>query len=164
MQRSTQIALLVVVAVLVSAVAGYVGGRIGSSSSSGQASSEENLLAGMQARGELRVGVAPDPLSLVQANGTWTGPDLVPLEDLATTMKVKFTPVETSWDNMVAGLQASQYDFAADLEATTARALSNSVLDSGLGHTRSLRRAIYDPIQDIAGSPGCEPAGPRGDR
>lgn len=102
MQRSTRIALLIVVAVLVSAVAGFVGGRLGSPTSSTQANSSENLIQEMRDRGELRVGVAPDPLSLVEANGTWTGPDLVPLEDLATTMKVKFTPVATSWDNMVA--------------------------------------------------------------
>ncbi len=127
MQRSTRIALLALIAVVVAGAAGYLGGRLAptsSSPSSSQAAATENLIQEIQSSGQLRVGVATDPPSMMQVNGQWTGADLVPLQDLATALKVKFVPVATTFGNMVAGLQARQFDFGADLEATTVRAIS----------------------------------------
>lgn len=76
-------------------------------------------------RGELRVGCAEaSPAITVQSDGTCTGPDLLPLQAVAETLDVEFVTVATTWQNIIAGLQAGQYDIAADLDQTIERTLS----------------------------------------
>jgi polar amino acid transport system substrate-binding protein len=57
-------------------------------------------------------------------DGTLGGPNLIPLQELATELGVKLTPVPADWSNIVAGLQADRYDFAANLDATVERSLA----------------------------------------
>ena len=61
---------------------------------------------------------------MVAADGTCKGPDLIPMQDLADQLGVKMTTVATSWQSIVAGLQADRYDVAADLDQTVERGLS----------------------------------------
>lgn len=130
MQRSTVIALIVVVAAAVSIGFGYLGASIHGSKSSSSGDSGFNLLNQIQKSGQITVAVSADAPSVFESNGKWTGPGLVPLQDLADTLKVKLVAVPTPWANMVAGLQANRFDFAADLEATTQRAASIQFTDA----------------------------------
>lgn len=83
------------------------------------------FLKDIQARGVLRVGCAQSPPTIYQnPDGSWAGPDLLPLQRLADILHVKFETVGTTWQNMVTGLEAGKYDFAADLDATGERALA----------------------------------------
>ncbi|AGU52505.1 putative ABC transporter, amino-acid-binding protein [Variovorax paradoxus B4] len=73
--------------------------------------------------GELRIGVAPgDPWYFRDpASGTWTGLGVMLGEQVAKEMGVKMTPVETTWGNSVAALQAGQIDAMFVLDATEER-------------------------------------------
>ena len=123
--------ILSVLGVLVLAVGGgYVGSTLtgGGGQSAAAATSDYSsatFLDGIKERGELRVGVAENPpMSGTQADGTLGGPNVVPLRELAEALGVDFTPVAADWSNIVAGLQAGRYDFAADLSPTTERSLA----------------------------------------
>jgi polar amino acid transport system substrate-binding protein len=79
----------------------------------------------IKASGQLRVGCADSPPTIVvTADGQCSGPDLIPVQDLASELGVKMVPVATSWQSIVAGLQADRYDVAADLDQTVERGLS----------------------------------------
>ncbi len=81
-------------------------------------------------RGERRVGVAIAPLMTVkQADGKLGGPNIIPLQELAKELGVKLVPVPAEWKNIVAGLQADRYDFAANLDHTVERALAIQFTD-----------------------------------
>jgi len=123
-----------VVGVLVLAcLAGYFGGKVGSDGDSTQtvASSGDSAKASwvdkIKKAGVLRVGCADAPPTIiVKTAGTCTGADLVPLESLADDLGVKIKTVATTWQNIVAGLQADKYDVAADLDQTVERSLAIS--------------------------------------
>jgi polar amino acid transport system substrate-binding protein len=75
---------------------------------------------------ELRIGVTSgepwfykDPTS-----GAWSGIGFAAGQAIAGALDVKLTPVETSWSNAVAGLQADQFDVMFVLDATPQRALA----------------------------------------
>jgi len=75
---------------------------------------------------ELRIGVTSgepwfykDP-----ASGAWSGIGFAAGQAIAAALDVKLTPVETSWSNAVAGLQADQFDVMFVLDATPQRALA----------------------------------------
>jgi ABC-type amino acid transport substrate-binding protein len=109
---------------LVALLAGILGGRLGGGEANASQSAN-SWTQGVKDRGELRVGVAAfAPMVEQDASGKWTGPVLLPLEALAKSMGVKFTPVPTSWANIVAGLQSGKYDMAAGLDITPERSLS----------------------------------------
>ena len=83
------------------------------------------FLKQIQDRGVLRVGCAESPPTIYQLpDGSWTGFDLLPLQRLADILHVKFQTIGTTWQNMVTGLEAGKYDFAAALDATGERALA----------------------------------------
>jgi polar amino acid transport system substrate-binding protein len=91
-----------------------------------QGTSGKTLIAEIQERGTLRVGVDQGrPLVFKDArSGQWQGIFLDALQLWADTMKVKLEPVPTTWGNMVAGLQAGQFDVAAALNPTPVRSLA----------------------------------------
>ena len=77
-------------------------------------------------RGELRVGVAPgEPWFYKdQRSDQWYGIGWGVAVALARDLGVKPVPVETTWGNAVAGLQAGQFDVMFVLDATPQRALA----------------------------------------
>jgi polar amino acid transport system substrate-binding protein len=85
----------------------------------------KSLIKEIQQRGELRVGYATaDPHQFKDStSGQWKGIAVDIMEDWAKELGVKHVPVDTSWDAMVAGLQAGKYDVAAALNRRPARAL-----------------------------------------
>jgi polar amino acid transport system substrate-binding protein len=85
----------------------------------------KSLIAQIKQRGELRVGVASaQPWQMKDpSTGVWEGVFVDVMADWAKTLGVKFTPVGTTWDNMIAGLQAGQYDVASSLNARPARSI-----------------------------------------
>ena len=94
-------------------------------SSSGSATGPKSLISEIKTRGELRIGVASaQPWQMKDAKtGDWEGVYVDVMADWAKTMGVKFTPVATTWDNMIAGLQAGQYDVASSLNARPKRSV-----------------------------------------
>jgi polar amino acid transport system substrate-binding protein len=80
----------------------------------------------IRASKELRIGVTPgepwfykDPIS-----GTWSGIGFAAGQAIASALEVKLSPVETTWGNAVAALQADQFDVMFVLDATPQRALA----------------------------------------
>lgn len=74
-------------------------------------------------RGELRIGVTPgepwyfkDP-----ATGEWSGIGYRMGQQIAKDLGVKLVPVETTWGNAVAAIQANQIDVMFVLDATDER-------------------------------------------
>ncbi len=74
-------------------------------------------------RGELRIGVTPgepwyfkDP-----ATGQWSGIGFRMGQQVAKDLGVKLVPVETTWGNAVAAIQANQIDVMFVLDATEER-------------------------------------------
>src|SRR5215470_13381823 len=74
-------------------------------------------------RGELRIGVTPgepwyfkDP-----ATGQWSGIGFRMGQQIAKDLGVKLVPVETTWGNAVAAIQANQIDVMFVLDPTDER-------------------------------------------
>ena len=90
------------------------------------AQERKSLLKEIQQRGELRVGYATaDPHSFKDStSGQWKGIAVDIMEEWAQELGVKHVAVDTSWDAMIAGLQAGKYDVAAALNRRPARALA----------------------------------------
>ncbi len=89
------------------------------------AQERKSLLKEIKDRGELRVGYATaDPHSFKDSSsGQWKGIAVEIMEEWAQEMGVKHVAVDTSWDAMIAGLQAGKYDIAAALNRRPARAV-----------------------------------------
>ncbi|MES0885151.1 transporter substrate-binding domain-containing protein [Roseibium sp. SCP14] len=90
------------------------------------AQEKENLWSDVQERGTLRVGVAEAPPLLVRdpKTGEWSGYFLDVMEGFAEAIDVEVEPVETTWGNMVAGLQAGKWDISSALNRKPQRALA----------------------------------------
>jgi ABC-type amino acid transport substrate-binding protein len=131
MQKSTKRVLAVVGIAVVAVAAGYFGAGLRSgSASAGGGSADGEFLEAIKERGELRVGVAiAPPMTVQEQDGTLGGPNLVPLQELAKQLGVPVKPVPAEWKNIVAGLQANRYDFAANLDATVERAVAIQFTD-----------------------------------
>jgi polar amino acid transport system substrate-binding protein len=131
MQKSTNRVLAVAGICVVAAAAGYFGAGLSSGSASGGAGGPQgSFLDDIKQRGELRVGVAVAPPMTVQgSDGSLGGPNLIPLQDLADQLGVELKPVAAEWKNIVAGLQADRYDFAANLDYTVERSLAIQFTD-----------------------------------
>lgn len=109
--------------------AGWIlGSLIGVAALLGPASAQEpkSLIKEIQQRGELRVGYATaDPHSFKDtATGQWKGIAVDIMDEWAKELGVKHVPVDTSWETMIAGLQANKYDVAAALNRRPGRALA----------------------------------------
>ena len=129
MTKTSKIVLAILGVVILSLVGGYIGAglRGGSSAAASDSAAPANgaFIRKIKDAGELRVGVAlSPPLTAQQPDGSLGGPNIIPLEELAAELGVKLTPVAADWNNIVAGLQADRYDFAANLDATVERSLT----------------------------------------
>jgi ABC-type amino acid transport substrate-binding protein len=131
MTKTSKIVLAILAVILVSLVGGYLGsGFRGNSASATSGSAQGNFIEEIKDRGELRVGVAiAPPMTVQQEDGTLGGPNLIPLQGLAEQLGVKLVPVAAEWKNIVAGLQANRYDFAANLDYTVERSLAIGFTD-----------------------------------
>jgi polar amino acid transport system substrate-binding protein len=90
------------------------------------AQGQSDSLQRIRDRGELRIGVAPgEPWFYKdQRTNEWYGIGWGVGLALARELNVKAVPVETTWGNAVAGLQADQFDVMFVLDATPQRALA----------------------------------------
>src|SRR5262249_6076635 len=118
-RNTTAAVLFGVAAILLAVVLGA-----GQSQVSGQVG-QKSLLKEIHDKGELRVGLAlAEPHQFKDpASGEWEGIAVDMMKDWAKVLGVKFVPVDTSWDTMIPGLQASKYDIASALNRRPARAL-----------------------------------------
>ena len=98
----------------------------GCGSSGNDTQAAQSLLKKVQDAGELKVGAAAyEPGAMKDAStGEWSGTFIDFAKWYADELGVKLTVVETSWENIVAGLQAKQYDLALGLNRTPKRALA----------------------------------------
>ncbi len=90
------------------------------------AQERENLWSDVQERGTLRVGVAEAPPLLMRdpKTGEWSGYFLDVMHGFAASIDVEIEVVETTWGNMVAGLQAGKWDISTALNRKPQRALA----------------------------------------
>lgn len=91
-----------------------------------QDASAGSTLKAIRDRGELRIGVAPgEPWFYKdQRSGEWYGLGWGTGVAVAKELGVKPVPVETTWGNAVAALQAGQFDVMFTMDATPQRALA----------------------------------------
>lgn len=132
MTKTSKIVLAVLAVILVSIAGGYLGSgfRGTSANASSSSAAQASFIDDIKKRGELRVGVAiAPPMTVQEADGTLGGPNLIPLQELAKQLGVKLVPVAAEWKNIVAGLQANRYDFAANLDYTVERSLAIGFTD-----------------------------------
>jgi ABC-type amino acid transport substrate-binding protein len=135
--RTLRAVLAVIGVIVIALAAGYIGAglRGGSATAGGGAAAPGSFIAKLKERGELRVGVAiSPPITAEQPDGTLGGPNLIPLQNLADQLGVELVPVPADWGNIVAGLQAGRYDFAAYLDSTLERATSIQFTDDLLSY------------------------------
>ncbi len=90
------------------------------------AQERENLWQDVQERGTLRVGVAEAPPLMVRdpASGEWSGYFIDVMDGFAASIDVEVEIVETTWGNMVAGVQAGRWDISSGLNRNPQRALA----------------------------------------
>ena len=131
MTKTSKIVLAILAVILVSIAGGYIGsGFRGNSANASTAAAQGTFIDEIKKRGELRVGVAiAPPMTVQEADGTLGGPNLIPLKELAKQLGVKLVSVPAEWKNIVAGLQANRYDFAANLDYTVERSLAIGFTD-----------------------------------
>jgi polar amino acid transport system substrate-binding protein len=128
--KQSRYTLAVVGLVAVAFGGGLLGGKLSGGSSAQASTSSSDIQTAswinkLKAAGELRVGCGDSPPTIVvSSSGACSGPDLIPLQDFASGIGVKLVTTATTWNNIVAGLQAGRYDVAPDLDQTVARGLS----------------------------------------
>jgi polar amino acid transport system substrate-binding protein len=100
------------------ALAGFSGGA--------QAQSAEGYWQGVQKAGVLRCGAAVSPPYVMRdpATGAYSGSFADLCREFADVLKVKPRFVDTTWDNIVAGLQAGKWDMSLSLNRTPVRAMA----------------------------------------
>jgi polar amino acid transport system substrate-binding protein len=89
------------------------------------AKGESPTIDRMRAAGEFRGGAAMGPPGLLQdpATGELVGPAMIIGREIAAKLGVKFVPVESNWDVIIAGLQSQRYDVAIAPLLTTEKRL-----------------------------------------
>lgn len=93
---------------------------------SGASAQSEGVWTAVQKSGELRCGAGEAPPYVMKdpATNEYSGFFVEMCRGFAKVLDVKPVFIDTSWDNMVAGLQASKWDLAMSLTATPQRALA----------------------------------------
>jgi ABC-type amino acid transport substrate-binding protein len=131
MTRASKIILAALAALILAVGAGWFGaGLRGGDEAAATDASSGAFINGIKERGVLRVGVAiAPPMTVREEDGTLGGANIIPLERLAEELGVRLEPVPAEWKNIVAGLQADRYDFAANLDQTVERSLSIQFTD-----------------------------------
>jgi polar amino acid transport system substrate-binding protein len=99
---------------------------IGLSLTGAASAQSEGAWTVVQKSGELRCGAGEAPPYVMKdpASGEYTGFFVEMCRGFAKVLEVEPVFVDTSWDNMVAGLQAGKWDLAMSLTATPQRALA----------------------------------------
>ena len=84
------------------------------------AAQAQSTMQQIKQKGELRIGVTPgepwffkDP-----GSGAWSGIGYAMGQQVAKDLGVKLVPVETTWGNSIAAIQANQIDVMFVLDAT----------------------------------------------
>ncbi|PZQ90405.1 MAG: hypothetical protein DI534_04115 [Leifsonia xyli] len=172
MTKPTRIALSILAVIALALGGGFLGAKLAGSGGGTGGSSDVPLpgsfIEAIKSRGELRVGIAEAaPLTTMEAdaNGVKGGPFTLPLQNLAKQLGVKYVAVPATWSNIVAGLQAGQYDFAAYLDDTLERATSIQFSNPVLVYQAVLvveADSPYNSIGDIVAA-GAQIASPQGD-
>ncbi|WP_026622150.1 polar amino acid transport system substrate-binding protein [Ensifer sp. WSM1721] len=98
----------------------------GISGSAAYAQTAEGYWQGVQKAGVLRCGAAVAPPYVMRdpATGEYSGFFADLCREFADALKVKPEFVDTTWDNIVAGLQAGKWDVSLALNRTPARAMA----------------------------------------
>ncbi|MBY5570482.1 transporter substrate-binding domain-containing protein [Rhizobium leguminosarum] len=98
----------------------------GLSTTAAQAETAEGYWQGVQKAGVLRCGAAVAPPYVMRdpATGEYSGFFADLCKEFADVLKVKPEFVDTTWDNIVAGLQAGKWDLSLALNRTPARAMA----------------------------------------
>lgn len=96
------------------------------SMSPAKAAEGEGYWQGVQKAGVLRCGAAVAPPYIMRdpASGEYSGFFADLCREFADTLKVKPEFVDTTWDNIVAGLQAGKWDMSLALNRTPVRAMA----------------------------------------
>jgi polar amino acid transport system substrate-binding protein len=104
---------------------------VGLSFAGAASAQEEGAWTVVQKSGELRCGAGEAPPYVMKdpATGEYTGFFVEMCRGFAKVLEVEPVFVDTSWDNMVAGLQAGKWDLAMSLTATPVRALAITFSD-----------------------------------
>ena len=87
---------------------------------------QEKLWEKVQSEGVLRVGAAVAAPHAIRdpKTGEWSGVAIDVLRKFAEGMDVKLKVVDTTWDNIIAGMQAGKWEIAVALNRTLRRALA----------------------------------------
>jgi len=98
----------------------------GLSATAAYAQSNEGYWQSVQKSGVLRCGAAVAPPYVMRdpASGAYSGFFADLCREFADVLKVKPEFVDTTWDNIVAGLQAGKWDVSLALNRTPARAMA----------------------------------------
>jgi polar amino acid transport system substrate-binding protein len=98
----------------------------GLSTTAAYAQTTEGYWQGVQKAGTLRCGAAVAPPYVMRdpASGEYSGFYADLCRELADVLKVKPQFVDTTWDNIVAGLQAGKWDVSLALNRTAPRAMA----------------------------------------
>lgn len=132
-QKVNRTVLAVIVVILLAVGGGALFSALrggGNGAEAASAASQGSFLEEIKKRGVLRVGVALSPPHTVQLpDGTYGGPNVLPLQNLAKALDVRLETVPAEWKNIVAGLQAGRYDFAANLDRTLERSTAIQFTD-----------------------------------
>jgi len=98
----------------------------GLSATAAQAETAEGYWQGVQKAGTLRCGAAVAPPYVMRdpATGEYSGFFADLCREFADVLKVKPEFVDTTWDNIVAGLQAGKWDLSLALNRTPTRAMA----------------------------------------
>lgn len=107
-------------------------------------SQKPNLLQAIKSSGKLSVGVISDPPHEYQnpKTGQWEGMYVDLMKDWAKRLHVKLVYVTTSFETIVAGLQAHKFEFGLALDNTPERA---QAVDFSIGVTTDLMSVAVVP-------------------
>lgn len=102
--------------------------------------SGEGYWQGVQKAGVLRCGAAVAPPYVMRnpATGEYSGFFADLCKDLAAVLKVKPQFVDTTWDNIVAGLQSGKWDLSLALNRTPIRAMAVQFSSAAMQYEISL--------------------------
>jgi polar amino acid transport system substrate-binding protein len=92
----------------------------------GPARAQEKLWEKVQSEGVLKVGAAVAAPHAIRdpKTGQWSGVAIDVMKKLADTLEVKLQVEDTTWDNIIAGMQAGKWDIAVALNRTPRRAIA----------------------------------------
>lgn len=124
---------------------------------SASAQTSESYWQGVQKSGVLRCGAAVAPPYVMRnpSTGEYSGFFADLCKDFAVVLKVKPQFVDTTWDNIVAGLQSGKWDMSLALNRTPARAMAINFSSAAMQYQISMvynktNKKIPDGIKSVA--------------